>query len=753
MPNKPPLESFLTKKPVVSTTRPSLESFQTIENNLSQKIFNSMDDADVRSAEQYGASFPAKTGEGPLAAGLKAIGNVPSSAFNLGKNIVSAAVHPAQTVKGLAQVATGGVEKLIPGEQGSEQAFDAFTNALKERYGSLENLQRTATNDPFGFGADILTVLGGGTQLLKVAGVKNAPALLHKGIEKTGQLVTKPTVAVAKGITKAAKSTVGYGVSQATGLEKGTIEQIIKSPDEFTAHAQATNVRSAIADDVYKVIQKNLNDLSDTGKLYNEIRQAEGNVTIPQTGVKEILERHGLQLNDENKILQTAESVPISSVDKSALESFIGTYGKEETLSNNAFLNTRKALDNLAKYETGKTDAPRRIARELRSFYDNLGKNQIEGLKQLDETYAPQVKQLNKLKKDYFTSTGEFKDGAINKIANLTGKGKDATLARLEQIMPGAGQRIKVMKAVEDIQAASGMKVGTYIRGGIAVGGAATGNVPLIVGAIIAQPEIAVPLLRGYGKAGKAVAPIVEGLQKALSDINNFRLPAIQPRGGLSMEDISSRVKTVAAKLDDTDRTILSKYWNKINQRQQLSIQESNQVDSIFEGIGKELKMDLVNASLSDQADIIRMLMREAPAELTSTLEKSNDTIRETTISKDLESLAAEAKNFKSANEFVESMTQKINVPIGFIGKTKLEELQDIIKKNFKTKINISSEELGIKAKKIFDKAKIDKESWARGRKYDSVIMDAMQRAMKEVSYSDMKSQLIDFYNKIMKKT
>ena len=614
MPNKPPIESFLTKP--ATTTRPALGSFQQ---NLSEKIFNDIaapktNELDIRSAEQYGATFPAVTGEGPLSAGLKATGNVPSSAFNLGKNILSAVTHPVETARGIVKTAVGGIEKLIPGEQKDEQTFDAFTNYLKERYGSLENLQRTATNDPFGFGADIMTVLQGG------AALTGTTKQLGTVIEKVGQVVTKPIEKVAKGIAHGVTSTTKFGISQATGLNPETVSEIIKTPQEFTAHARSVNIRSAVADDVQKVIRKNLDELSDTGKLYNEIRNTEGLTAVPENGLRDILSHHGLKLGEKGKIIQTAESVPISSVDKSALESFIGTYGKENTLSNNAFLNTRKALDNLSKYEAGKTDAPIRIARELRSFYDDLGKNQISGLKELDETYAPFVKQLNKLKKDYFTRTGEFKEGAINKIANLTGKGKDATLARLEEIMPGVGQRIKVTKAIEDVQNAFGIKVGTYVRGGIVAGGAATGNVPVIVGAILSQPEIAVPLLRGYGITKNTLAPVMQGLQNALSDINNFKIPGqlkdIQP--GLSLKDVTGNIKTVAQKLDDTDRTILSKYLAKINNREQLSLSEVDQASKIFTGLGKDLKMDLVNASLSDQADIIRQLMREVPEALTS---------------------------------------------------------------------------------------------------------------------------------------
>ncbi len=124
--------------------------------------------------ETYGALFPAKPTDSPLMAGAKATGNLPTSAFGLAKGIGSAILHPIQTVKGLGGIAVGGVQRLIPGQQAQEQKFDAFTSFLNERYGTsfgekkfdyaemLKTLQRTATNDPFGFATDILTLIEGG---------------------------------------------------------------------------------------------------------------------------------------------------------------------------------------------------------------------------------------------------------------------------------------------------------------------------------------------------------------------------------------------------------------------------------------------------------------------------------------------------------------------------------------------------------------------------------------------------------------
>lgn len=134
--------------------------------------------------EERGAAFKASSTDSPLEAGLKSAGNVPGSAASLFKNIFSAVTHPVDTAKGVFNVTVGGGAKLRDaaasgidrvtgsdigsvalgaGKQSnaSQEAFSALTESLKTRYGSLEAAQKTATEDPVGFGADLVAILSG----------------------------------------------------------------------------------------------------------------------------------------------------------------------------------------------------------------------------------------------------------------------------------------------------------------------------------------------------------------------------------------------------------------------------------------------------------------------------------------------------------------------------------------------------------------------------------------------------------------
>lgn len=530
---------FTKLKPVVSTEQPDFAKLKpVVASEQGSNITNNVQDT-------YGAFFPASSTDSPVVAGLKAAGNLPSSAFNLAKGVATAVLHPIKTIKSIGGVAVGGVEKLIAGQQGQEQNFDAFTQILKDRYGSLENLQKTATNDPFGFGSDILTAISGGAALIG----KGAEA--SSAVSKIGGLVTKPVSKTAEKIAEGVSSTAKFATSQATGLNPETITQIIKNPEAFKTSNIPSRIETTNA--VAEALDTRLQELSDLGKGYDTLRKGTSPVTIPENTIKNVLDKYGVKIEQINntpikvpkkgelptidfnapespapqyKIVTTPESRPLSTGDRLALEDFINNYGGITNHTPNSFLNTREALSNLAKYDSTKTNISTQISRDLRSEYDKLGKAQIPGLQALDTQYAPERQLLGQLKKDIFTPQGELKDGAISKIANITGKGKENLLSRMKEIVPDIEERVRVIKAVEDIERSSGIKTGTYLKAGATLIGASTGNVPVIIAAILAQPQIAVPLLKGYGYVGQKAAPILNTLKVIANDVNNFKLPA-----------------------------------------------------------------------------------------------------------------------------------------------------------------------------------------------------------------------------------
>lgn len=361
--------------------------------------------------------------------------------------------------------------------------------------GAAENIGKAGLEKVGAAGEDLL------------AGAANKASKFGASAMETGANALE---GVSQGASKIAGGVEKHGISQMTGYEPGTVENILKNPGSFTPENIAAQSRGGLGEKVKSAIDTRISDLSETGKGYEAIRKSPVTLDIPKGTISNTLSKYGITLDNTGKVIRTAETVPLSPGDIHAIEDFVSVFGKEGQTTGNAFLNARKALSNMSAFDASKTDIAAKIGRDLRSTLDDLGKEGIPGLRALDEEYAPEIKELSALKKDYIANDGSLKDGALNKIANMTGKGKDQVLGRLEGLVPGITEDINILKSVEDIQRA-GLKPGTYIKGG-AAGTVLGGPIGGIIGVIASSPSVAIPILRAYAGLRKLPGEAIESL-------------------------------------------------------------------------------------------------------------------------------------------------------------------------------------------------------------------------------------------------
>jgi hypothetical protein len=515
----------------------------------------------------YGASFRASPTDSPQIAGLKSLGNVPSSFFGIGKGILDIVRNPRETLSSMAGVVRGaagaGARKLVedtplekytsPVNQ-DEQQFALVADYMKQRYGSLENFQRTATEDPAGVGLDVLGVLTGG------AGLTGRAATLDKVISATAKPVTVGTSKIASGAGNLATETAGFATSQLTGLSRDTISTITKNPQEFNAAQQTGRTRVDLADDVLTAVSKAKEDLSDLGSGYDAIRQAETPISLPEGWLSPTFQKYGLKFQG-GRVVADKSSKTRNIADINAIQNFVENWGDSQTLTPNEYLNMRHDLAELAKYDTsGKSTVARQFGQDLREGLLNSKdvRGQVPGLEDLDSKYSAEREFLDQIQKDYIDpKTQQLKDGAASKLVNNVNAANTQRLARIEKFYPGFTKQAKLIKALEDVEASSGIKVGTYTRAGVVVGQAVTGNIPTaIITAIISQPEVAVPILKGLGYTNQQLGGVIRTIRSVGSDINNLRFPMLiqeelerrYPGGipmGLSVEDVSKIPKKV----------------------------------------------------------------------------------------------------------------------------------------------------------------------------------------------------------------
>lgn len=118
----------------------------------------------------------------------KTISNIPKSGYEFGKGMVSAIIHPAQTIENIVGLPKGlGMyidkklgRKLTPEQEFYAEKAETVGNFYADRYGGWENLKKTISEDPVGFAADLSVVAGGTGAALKAGGLTKAASVAGK---------------------------------------------------------------------------------------------------------------------------------------------------------------------------------------------------------------------------------------------------------------------------------------------------------------------------------------------------------------------------------------------------------------------------------------------------------------------------------------------------------------------------------------------------------------------------------------------
>lgn len=507
----------------------------------------------VQQPNENGAWFQSSPDDSAVTAGLKTAGNLIPSAYGFAKGIVNS-MNPINIVKNIGEIGqqfselskeSGGAGNALT--KGLMSLPGAAVNTLVPKgirqvaTGDIAGAQKTFTEDPIGTVAPVVLAAEGGAKLADNLASKSAisefrgteepvagpvkPVTKYsdafgKAIETAASPVTKTVGAVGKVLPSA--GTVGTSiVSHLTGLDPQTVGQILSNPTEFSKIKQEAMSRPSLASDFSDAIDNVIDTKKDTGAEYGAIRTMTKPVEVPDNFIADTLKEFKLNLKN-GKVVADTTSLTRNPADIRALQNFVDNWGKKKALTPEEYLNMRGDIEGIAKHgkEIGTNIQAQRVGKRLyEKANETIGK-QIPGLRELDSKMSPLIEQYKQIKKDFLNPDGTFKDGAINKIANATGKGKANLLARMEEVSPGITQRIKILKAVEDIQHASGLKVGTYTRALVGGGGFALAGVPgFIISEILTSPEMAVPILRKAGYLGAKASSIISTLKLLVGDI------------------------------------------------------------------------------------------------------------------------------------------------------------------------------------------------------------------------------------------
>ena len=337
-------------------------------------------------------------GDGNFSFG-KMLKNIPASAFEAGKDIYQAVAHPQQTKNALTGLMSGIISKAIPGKQEQEKYVDAMWDYAVERYGSVDNIQKTIETDPVGVAFDmssIFTGLGGVARGAAKTGVKGA-AKTGKILSKAGTL-TDPLTAVGK---------VGKEVGK---LITG------KLPETMYAHAAGMPANMSIKDRI-KAVRTGLKEsipLSQTGvdKLWTKINAIDDKVSNIissgkyKTATVETMNGH------IDEVIKFYEDVPDSATEikylnklkEKNVQQFTGEIPVERAhvMKKKVYKQLKKAYDQNQPVKVVKAEGKMAFAR---------------GAMQELERLFPEIKKLNKKEGEYLNLYNAI-EKAVPRLAN-----------------------------------------------------------------------------------------------------------------------------------------------------------------------------------------------------------------------------------------------------------------------------------------------------------------------------------------------
>lgn len=490
-----------------STTESRPGFFADLGQDLSQtaqNIRSSVATAGQRQRTAMGASIDNEQtlGEGAFQAfgeGARGVSNVLGDvAIGVGK-----AVLPERAERAIGGAVMGAAERVT-----SNPTVSNFMSRW-EQYKQTNPREARNLEATLGIGELAAEFIGGGV------GAKGGKALTRAGSEvadTTLDTARRAGDTLQRGLTRTSrfagdttKDVAGFATAQITGLDPDTILTIVRDVDTFDDARRAGFNRMSIATDIENRLNARLDTLDNLGEQYNPIRESGDIVELPGNYIEEQIKKQGFIIKD-GKVRANTKSPTRNTSDLNALQRLYDDWAGNTTLEADEFLNLRHDLSKLSKFgrEVGSSNEVEAVTRGIRSDLNNY-REQISGLRELDEKFAPERETLGRLKKELFDAEGNLKDSAVNRIANATGKGKDPLLNRLKELKPDIEERINILKAIENVEYSKGQAVGSYARSvvfaGLGGGAIFSGNLPMGLALLtLSSPETFIKAASFYGK-------------------------------------------------------------------------------------------------------------------------------------------------------------------------------------------------------------------------------------------------------------
>ncbi len=467
--------------------------------------------------DTYGATFQASPEDNPLKAGLKALGNVPSSLLNLGKSLFSAVTHPINTIKGVGNAFAGGIEEgynALVGEAGAHnkqtETFDALKKALSDRYGSLENAQRTATNDPVGFGADVFTILEGGAAVLgKTAELGNIVSKVATPVVNAGEKILSTPANLA---SKVLGQSTGIG-SEAIKTGFNAAVNGGEANKAFTEGLRGTTTPEDLVNKARGALDEVVDTRRNNYKQMLKTLKSDAS-TIDTTPLKNKLNQQLENFNitkGEDGALDFSESTIVRPSDQKEIESMVKDV-------ENWKKNTPEGIDTLKQrlsnyWEPGSRTGA--FSEGLRSTTRDLIEK-TPGYSAAMKNYSEMSDTIKDIKQSLSLGDKAAVETSFNKLKNSLKNDKEFRKAVIEELDAATGGTLKESIAGQAMSRLAPRGLAKYADIGVAGTALAhgAGIMPILGLALTTSPRIVGEIIKALGLGTKATKVVMSYLNK-----------------------------------------------------------------------------------------------------------------------------------------------------------------------------------------------------------------------------------------------
>ena len=473
--------------------------------------------------------FKAEEDDWKITSIAKFFWNLPWDTLQLAGDLIGVASDPVGTVKSVEQFAGS----LI--ETGLNKTFwqDHFTSdekrlisesvstELKKISDNPSILKDLAVENP----ADLLFSLTGGLWVAKNTAKSKWFTSLADKLEKV-ETITNPitiqkkagTVAwkVAWPIAKLPWDIARTLTAKTSWLNPETLTQLFKNPELVNSWLS----KEKTANKVVSAIDTRIDEVWDLGKEYQWVREYNWPIATEKITPDAILEKFNIRLGENGKLDFSNSSIGTTG-NKNAIESAYRLIKDRSLETWDNVLSLRQALDDTINYKTEATGASEKIVNALRGNVDEVAKESIPNLRELDSKFGTEIKELNKVKSLIFDRAGDLKDTYIADISRLITERNSIKLERIEKLVPELWDEIRSLKALEDVELAKGNKVGTYFQTATLwgwLGSAAFLWNPLlwVASLLVTSPTVVSNIVRGAGYSAKFVKNITDKVKQGV---------------------------------------------------------------------------------------------------------------------------------------------------------------------------------------------------------------------------------------------